>query len=221
MRDILEQISYCIQRGKINLNSPYPADLKGREGAVELTAKAFELGFTAAQVLNEALMPAMKIIGEKFRDNKIFVPDVLISAKAMNGAMTLLKPYFAAGEVKHRGTIVLGTVKGDLHDIGKNIVSMVLEGGGWQIIDIGVDASAEKFIEAIKHNNAKFVGLSALLTTTMLNMEEITSKIKSEVPAAFVIIGGAPVSKDFADKIGADCYAPTPQEALEYLNSFG
>ena len=164
-------------------------------------------------------MIGMQHIGEKFRENKIFVPDVLISAKAMKAAMELLKPYFQSGKVKHKGSIVLGTVTGDLHDIGKNIVSMVIEGGGWKVIDLGVDTSADKFINAINEFQPNAVGLSALLTTTMQNMETITHKIKEVHPEVKVLVGGAPLTNEFANRIGADIYSPDPQGALEYLNS--
>jgi len=218
--DLLRQIALCVERGKLNLQSPFPADMKGQDGAVELTAKALENGLSPSSIMNEALLSGMQVVGEKFRDNRIFVPEVLISAKAMKGAMELLKPYFISGEVKHRGTVVLGTVSGDLHDIGKNIVSMVLQGGGWNVIDLGIDVNAEKFISAVKQNNAQCIGMSALLTTTMQNMEPIASRIHQEIPEVKVIVGGAPLSKSFADQIGADHYSPDPQGALDYLNSY-
>ncbi|MCX6150950.1 MAG: corrinoid protein [Ignavibacteriales bacterium] len=219
MNELLEKISVCVERGKINAQSPYPPDLKGQDGAFELTKKALEIGLPPQSILNDGLMIGMKHIGEKFRENKIFVPDVLISAKAMKAAMELLKPYFQSGEVKHKGSIVLGTVTGDLHDIGKNIVSMVIEGGGWKVIDLGVDAGADKFINAINEFKVNAVGLSALLTTTMQNMETIAHKIKEAHPEVKVLVGGAPLTNEFANKIGADVYSPDPQGALEYLNS--
>lgn len=215
---LLEQIAYCVERGKVNAQSPYPPDMKGEDGAVELTQKALDENIPAQQILNDGMMPGMNRVGIKFRENKIFVPDVLISAKAMNSAMELLKPYFASGEVKHKGTIVMGTVAGDLHDIGKNIVKMVVEGGGWKVIDLGVDSSPDKFVNAVKENDAKAVGLSALLTTTMQNMKKTVEKVKEELPDVKVIIGGAPITEDFANKIGADLYSHDPQGAIEFLN---
>lgn len=217
--DLLARIALCIERGKLNMQSPFPPDLKGQEGAVELTAKALEQGCSASEIMNNALLSGMKIVGEKFRENKIFVPEVLISAKAMKAAMELLKPYFISGEIKHRGTIVVGTVTGDLHDIGKNIVSMVIQGGGWNVIDLGIDVNADKFINALKENNATFVGMSALLTTTMQNMAPIAERIRNEISGVRILVGGAPLSKAFADQIGADNYSPDPQGALDYLNS--
>lgn len=218
MQEILNQISICIEFGKVNKDSKYPSSMIGLDGAVELTKTALQQNIPAEKILNEGMMPGMQRVGVKFRDGKIFLPEVLIAAKAMSGAMELLKPYFQSGEVKHKGKVIVGTVAGDLHDIGKNIVKMVLEGGGWQVIDLGVNVNAEKFVSAAKEYNVKIVGLSALLTTTMQNMAAIISKLKEEVKDIFVIIGGAPVSQSFADSIKADKYFPDPQAMLDYLN---
>lgn len=218
MSEILEQLSLCIEKGRVNKDSNYPPDMKGMPGAVELTQQALSEGTFAQDVLNVGFLPGMKRVGDKFKDGKIFLPEVLISAKAMKGAMELLKPFFQSGEINYKGKVIMGTVAGDLHDIGKNIVKMVLEGGGWQVVDLGINVSAEKFIEAIKTNSAKIVGLSALLTTTMQNMNEIVRRIKSETKDVLIVIGGAPVSKAFADSINADEYFPDPQGMLDYLN---
>jgi len=142
---LLEQIATCVERGKVNAKSPYPSDLKGMDGADELTKRALDEGVPPSDILNNALMIGMQRIGIRFRDKKVFVPDVLIAAKAMNAAMAHLRPSFLSNDVQHKGTIVLGTVLGDLHDIGKTIVSMILEGGGWKVVDLGVDVSPEKF----------------------------------------------------------------------------
>jgi methanogenic corrinoid protein MtbC1 len=216
---LLEQIAICVERGKINARSPYPPDLKGQDGADELTRQALDTGISPSDILNSGLMVGMQRIGVRFRDKKVFVPDVLIAAKAMSAAMVHLKPFFISSEVKHRGTVLLGTVSGDLHDIGKNIVSMIFEGGGWKVIDLGVDVPADTFVAAAKENAVHAVGLSALLTTTMINMEEVVRKMKAELPSVKVLIGGAPVTQEFNDKIGADGYFAEPQGALEYLNS--
>lgn len=218
MSKVLEQISLCIEKGRVNKDSNYPPDMKGMLGAVELTQQALSEGTIAQDVLNIGFLPGMKTVGDKFKNGKIFLPEVLISARAMSSAMELLKPYFQSGEINYKGKVIMGTVSGDLHDIGKNIVKMVLEGGGWQVVDLGINVSAEKFIEAIKTNSAKIVGLSALLTTTMQNMNEIVRQIKSETKDVLIIIGGAPVSKAFADSINADEYFPDPQGMLDYLN---
>jgi corrinoid protein of di/trimethylamine methyltransferase len=218
MDNLLDQLSLCVEFGKINHASKYPPSMVDQDGAVELTNKALDAKIEAVRILNEGMMPGMKRVGVKFRDGKIFLPEVLIAAKVMSASMELLKPFFQSGEIKHKGKVILGTVTGDLHDIGKNIVKMVLEGGGWQVIDLGVNVGVEKFINSVKENSAKIVGLSALLTTTMQNMESITKKIKDEINDVKVIIGGAPVSQAFADTINADKYFHDPQAMLDYLN---
>ncbi len=216
--EMLAQLATCVERGKVNEASPYPPDLKGQEGADELTKKALDSGVAPADILQKALIIGMGKIGEKFSRNEVFVPDVLMAAKAMTAAMTHLKPFMDSGEVQHRGTFVVGTVQGDLHDIGKNLVCMVMEGGGWKVIDLGVDVSAEKFLEAVESNPGACVGLSALLTTTMVNMEKTVSLLREKAPGTKVVVGGAPLTQEFADKIGADAYSPDPQGALNYLN---
>jgi methanogenic corrinoid protein MtbC1 len=219
MNDLLSQLAECIEFGKINLASPYPPQMKGQEGADEITRRALEEGVAPQDILTSGLMPGMEKVGIKFRENKVFVPQVLMSAKAMSTAMLHLKPYFITGAVKQKGTFILGTVSGDLHDIGKNLVSMMLEGNGFKVVDLGTDVGSEKFIAALKENPGATVGLSALLTTTMGNMEKITKDIKAAVPEATVTIGGAPVNNDFCRKIGADHYSPDPQGMVEFLNS--
>jgi 5-methyltetrahydrofolate--homocysteine methyltransferase len=217
MNNILEEIALCIERGKVDKNSPYPPEMKGKPGADELVATALEKGFPPREVLANGLIIGMQRVGEKFRKNEIYLPDVLIAAKAMTIGMEHLRKYFTSGEVTHHGKILLGTVSGDLHDIGKKIVGMFFEGGGWEVIDYGVDVSADKFIQGIKEHIPQAVGLSALLTTTMLNMKDISQRIKSEYPEIKLLVGGAPVTSDWAEKIGADFYSPDPQGALEYL----
>jgi methanogenic corrinoid protein MtbC1 len=143
---------------------------------------------------------------------------MLMSAKAMGAAMIQLKPFFSSGEVKTRGKFVIGTVMGDLHDIGKNLVAMMVEGGGWSVIDLGVDVGSDRFMEALRDNPEAVVGLSALLTTTMENMKKTVTDIKSKSPATRILVGGAPVTSDFCSRIGADFYSPDPQGAVNYLN---
>jgi len=216
--DLVKQIASCIERGKVNAASPYPPDMKGQDGADELTKKALEQGVAPSKILEEGMMVGMGKVGRLFSENKVFVPDLLMSAKAMGSAMVHLKPFFQSGEAKHKGTFVIGTVQGDLHDIGKNLVCMVMEGGGWNVVDLGVDVAPEKFLEAVKANAGAVVGLSALLTTTMVNMEKTVSLVKEAVPGTKVLVGGAPLTQEFADKIGADAYSPDPQGALDYLS---
>ena len=217
MKELLEKLLEAVEFGKVDQKSPFPPQLKGLEGALELTTKALETGIGPQQILENALVPAMDRVGKKFSENKIFVPQMLMSAKAMGVAMVQLKPFFTSGEIKTKGTFIIGTVKGDLHDIGKNLVGMMVEGAGWTVIDLGVDVPSSRYLEALENNPGAIIGLSALLTTTMVNMKEIVSDIKAKVPEAKVFIGGAPVNNDYCKKIGADFYAPDPQGVVEYL----
>jgi 5-methyltetrahydrofolate--homocysteine methyltransferase len=216
--EILAKLSECVEFGKVNKNAPFPPAMKGMDGADELTAQALEMGVDPVDILNNALIGAMDKVGEKFSQKKIFVPQMLISAKAMNAAMEHLKPYFQSGQVKRKGKFIIGTVAGDLHDIGKNLVAMIVEGAGWEVIDLGVDVNAAKFMQAIDTNPEAVVGLSALLTTTMASMKNIVAEIKGKYPDVKLIIGGAPVTENFKNEIGADGYSDDPQGAVAYLN---
>jgi methanogenic corrinoid protein MtbC1 len=218
MNPLILQIAEVIERGKVNQAAPYPPELKGRDGADELGKKALENGLSPSEVL-EGCMMGMKAIGEKFGRNEVFVPQLLMSAKAMSAVMVHLQPYFQSGDVKRKGVFVIGTVAGDLHDIGKKLVTMVIEGNGWEVKDLGVDVSTDKFISAIEENPGCALGLSALLTTTMVNMEETVKVIKQKHPAVPVMIGGAPVTQEFADKIKADGFADDPQKAVGVLET--
>jgi len=218
-KDILERIAVCVEKGKVNLQSLHPPDMKDQEGADELVRLALKEDIPPAEILGKGLVAGMGQVGEKFQRNEIYLPDVLIAARAMTAGMEHLRPYFLSGDIQYRGRIVMGTVAGDLHDIGKKIVAMIFEGGGWEVIDCGVDVSAESFIEAIDRNSPHAVGLSALLTTTMVSMEQITNEIKPAHPGVLVVIGGAPVTVEFAKRIGADMYSSDPQDALELLNA--
>jgi 5-methyltetrahydrofolate--homocysteine methyltransferase len=217
MADLLEQIAICIERGKVNKNSPYPPDMKGQDGADELVKQALDQGIAPDDILGKGLIIGMGRVGQKFSENKVFVPDLLMAAKAMSAGMAHMKPAFESGQAHHKGTFVVGTVQGDLHDIGKNLVAMVVEGGGWKVVDLGVDVSPEKFLAAVKDNPGAAVGLSALLTTTMVNMEKTVRLLKDQVPGTRVIVGGAPLTAEFAKKIGADGYSPDPQGAIAFL----
>lgn len=213
----MKKLAHCVEFGKINLASPYPPDMRGQEGADELTKKALEMGITPNEVLNKGLVIGMGKVGVKFRENKVFVPQVLMSAKAMSFGMAHLKPFFNDGSVVRKGKMIIGTVEGDLHDIGKNLVAMMVEGSGWEVIDLGTDVKSERFVDAVKANPGAVVGLSALLTTTMVNMEKIVKAVKEAVPGTVVAIGGAPVTQNFSDKIGADVYSADPQGIIDYL----
>jgi len=216
-KEKLQKIAVCVERGKIDKKSPHPPDLQGQNGADELTALALEAGILPNEILSQSLIEGMKVVGDRFRNNEIYLPDVLMSARAMNAAMEHLKPFFTSGNVQYKGRIILGTVAGDLHDIGKKIVGMFFEGGGWEVIDCGVDVSAPQFLQSIEEHAPDAVGMSALLTTTMVNMQDIVKGIKDKYPEIKVIVGGAPVTEKFADKIGADFYSPDPQGALDQL----
>ena len=217
MNDILIKLAQCIEFGKINKASPYPPNMKDQDGADELTRKALENGIKPGEILENALIPAMANVGNKFSRNEIYVPQMLMSAKAMHGAMVHIKPYFTSGEAKRKGTFIIGTVSGDLHDIGKNLVSMMIEGGGWEVIDLGVDVGEEKFIGALSKYPDAAIGLSALLTTTMENMKKIVITVKEKSNGTKILVGGAPVTKEYCEKIGADFYSPDPQGAVNYL----
>jgi methanogenic corrinoid protein MtbC1 len=217
MNEILENIAKCVEFGKINKASTYPPAMKDLEGADELTKKALDAGIKADEILENALIPAMAAVGNKFSRKEIYVPQMLMSAKAMNSAMVHLKPFFISGETKRKGKFIIGTVSGDLHDIGKNLVAMMIEGGGWEVIDLGVDAGSEKFLKALDENPDAIVGLSALLTTTMENMKKIVAAIKEKHADSKVMVGGAPVTHEYCKKIGADFYSPDPQGAVNYL----
>ncbi len=216
---VLEKLFECVEFGKINLAANFPPQMKGLPGADEYTKEALDKGISPNDIMNEALIPAMNKVGQKFTENKIFVPQMLLSAKAMNASMEHLKPFFKSGEVKRKGTFILGTVFGDLHDIGKNLVGMMVEGAGWEVIDLGIDVKTEKFVDTLQQHPNAIVGLSALLTTTMVNMEPIIKAIKETSPETKVIVGGAPLSQEFATSIGADGYGKDPQGSINWLES--
>lgn len=219
MNDILEKLAKCVESGKINRGSPYPPGMKGQDGADELAQLALSQGIKPGQILEDALVPAMAAVGDRFSRKEIYVPQMLMAAKAMNSAMAHLKPFFQSGETKRKGKFIIGTVAGDLHDIGKNLVSMMIEGGGWEVIDLGSDVGTEKFMEAFKSNPGAVLGLSALLTTTMENMKKTVGAIKEKYPEVKILVGGAPVTMDYCKKIGADFYSPDPQGAVNYLKT--
>jgi len=212
-------LSDRIEFGKVDLGSVYPPQYKGQAGADEMTAQALTEGLSPEDILHKSLIKGMERVGIKFRESRIFLPEVLMAAKAMKAAMTHLKPHFQSGKIKKRGTFVVGTVTGDLHDIGKNLVAMIVEGSGWHVVDLGVDVSYDSYVEAIRENPGCCVGLSALLTTTMKNMEEIIGEIKQTFPQTRILVGGAPLNDSFRISSGADFYAPDPQGAVDYLNS--
>ena len=189
------------------------------EKAAELTRKALEAGIEPGKILNEALVPAMEIVGKEYEEGKRYVPEMLISAEAMKAAMAVLRPKLVKSGVKLKGKVIIGTVEGDLHDIGKNLVAMMLEGAGFEVIDLGVDVTAERFIQAVKEHKPDVLGMSALLTTTMIHMPEVIAALKAAGlrEQVKVIVGGAPITREYAEKIGADGYAPNAASAVELV----
>ncbi|HFE53209.1 MAG TPA: cobalamin-binding protein [Bacteroidetes bacterium] len=186
--------------------------------AEELTRKALEEeGLEPGVVLNQGLIAGMNVVGEKFKNNEYYVPEVLIAARAMKAGLKVLRPKLAETGVKPVAKLVIGTVKGDLHDIGKNLVSMMMEGAGFEVVDLGVDAGPDKFVQAVESDAPHLIGMSALLTTTMLNMKSVIEELekKGVRDRVKVIIGGAPVTESYAQEIGADGYAPDAATAVE------
>ena len=218
MDEILQKLGRCVEVGKIDKASPYPPDMKGQDGADELAKYALDNGIKPDEILENALIPAMAAVGNRFSRKEIYVPQMLMAAKAMNSAMKHLKPFFQSGETRRKGKFIIGTVAGDLHDIGKNLVAMMIEGGGWEVIDLGVDVGSDKFLRAIDENPGAVIGLSALLTTTMENMKKTVSVIREKYASSRILVGGAPVTMDYCKKIGADFYSPDPQGAVNYLS---
>jgi 5-methyltetrahydrofolate--homocysteine methyltransferase len=182
------------------------------EAAASLVRQALNEGIASFEILNRGLVSGMTVVSEKFKNNEMFIPEVLVSARAMKAGMEILRPLLAEAEIEPRGKVVIGTIQGDLHDIGKNIVAMLLEGAGFEVVDLGADVPVEKFINSAREEKADIVGMSALLTTTMINMKAV---IKGLQGPAKVMIGGAPVTQDFADQIGANGYAPNASEAID------
>ena len=201
--DVLQQISQSLQRGE---------DKK----VAELTRQAIDEGVAAGRILNEGLLAGMDVVSARFGANEIFLPEVLLAARAMNAGMDLIKPLLVAGEVRSLGKVVIGTVKGDLHDIGKNLVGVMLKGAGYEVIDLGANVAPERFVEAAEADGAQVIGLSALLTTTMAGMKDVVDLVRSKglEGRVKVIVGGAPLSQAFAEEIGADGYGYDASNAV-------
>jgi 5-methyltetrahydrofolate--homocysteine methyltransferase len=180
-----------------------------------ITSQALREGLGPEDILQKGLIAGMNVIGAAFKKNEVYVPEVLIAARAMKMAMEILEPKLVAAGVKPIGTVVIGTVKGDMHDIGKNLVSMMLKGAGFNVVDMGTDIAPEVFVAGAKEHSAKLVGLSALLTTTMPMMEKTVAAFKAAGVKAKIMIGGAPVTQEYADKIGAAGYAADAATAVD------
>ena len=181
----------------------------------EYTEGAVNEGLAVSTILNDGLIGGMNIIGGRFKNGDVYVPEVLLSARAMHTGLAVIKPLIASAGIKEKGTVAIGTVKGDLHDIGKNLVIMMLEGAGYKVIDLGVDVPTEKFVQAIDEHHPQIIGISALLTTTMTQMKETVEKLKALGGKAKVIVGGAPITPKFAGEIGADGYAADAASAVD------
>lgn len=189
--------------------------IKGKAPEVKsLVEAAMSEGVPPGDILDNGLIAGMNVVGDKFKKNEFYVPEVLIAARAMNQAMEILEPALKKAGVKAIGTVAIGTVKGDLHDIGKNLVSMMLKGAGFEVMDLGIDVTPEKFVQAVK-DGAKIIALSALLTTTMPQMKMIIDALKDAGTEIPVMIGGAPITKSYADEIGAAGYAPDAATAVD------
>jgi 5-methyltetrahydrofolate--homocysteine methyltransferase len=203
----LTRIAEALKAGKVNDVKMY-------------TEQAINNGLEPKVIINDGLMAGMNVVGENFKNGDMFVPEVLIASKAMNAGMELLKPLLKEGDVTTKGTCVFATVKGDLHDIGKKLVCMMMESSGYEVVDLGVDASPEKIIEAVREHNVDVVGMSAMLTTTMLSMKKTVEGLKENglFDNVKVMIGGAPVTVKYAEEIGAH-YSPDSTAAVELANS--
>ncbi len=207
----------------VDLNNVSEALQRGdAEKVAELVKQALEENLLPKDILENGLIKGMDIIGEKFKKNEVYVPEVLVSARAMHAGMSILRPKLTETGVKNIGTVVIGTVKGDLHDIGKNLVKMMLEGAGFEVIDLGIDASPDKFVEAVKEHKPNIIAMSALLTTTMVNIPEVikaleTAGLRDKVK---IMIGGAPITQNYADQIGADGCSPDAASAVDKAKTF-
>ena len=204
MSNILEELTQRVIEGKLEM-------------VKELTRQAIANGLEPEEIINQGLIMGMNVVGVRFKAGDMYVPEVLMCARAMSGGMELVKPLLMGKELPSAGKVLIGTVKGDLHDIGKNLVAMLLESVGFTVINLGTDISTEQFIQAIKEHNPDILGLSALLTTTMLGMKDVIDQLVEEGmrDKIKVIIGGAPISQEFSDEIGADGFAPDGASATE------
>lgn len=204
--DVLKQMAASLEKGDA-------------AGVKSLTEKALGDNITPGDILNKGLVAGMDVVGERFKNNEIFIPEVLIAARAMKAGMEIIKPMLAESNVESRGKVLIGTVKGDLHDIGKNIVSMMLEGAGFDVVNLGTDMTIERISEAMEKDKPNVLGMSALLTTTMVYMKEVIEALQKAGTRdqVKVVIGGAPITQAYADEIGADGYAPDAGTAVDLV----
>jgi len=204
----------------VDLKALADAVIRGDQGAaVEMTRAALEEGIAAKNVMDGGLVAGMDVVGERFKKNEIYIPEVLIAARAMKMAMGVLEPELTRTGVQPIGKFLIGTVQGDLHDIGKNLVAMLLKGAGFEVVDLGVDVSPDKFVEQAKATGVQLIGISTLLTTTMPGMEKTMKALSDEKISVKVMVGGAPVTQDYANKIGAHGYAADAASAVDLAKS--
>ncbi|MDZ7820623.1 MAG: corrinoid protein [Candidatus Marinimicrobia bacterium] len=211
---LLEKIKECVIQGHIDADSKFPKAMQGKAGVRELTQKAIDEKTDVEEILSKALIPAMTIVGKRYENNEIFVPEMLFSARAMKSGLELIRPFLLKGSDLILGKVIIGTVQGDMHDIGKNLVCMMLEGAGFEIEDLGINVPAQKFLDAAKHDPDALIGMSALLTVTMKNMKNVIELLRDNDLKNKVFIGGAPVTPGFAEEVRAEGYAKNANQAV-------
>ena len=211
---LIDKIKESVIAGHPDMNSKYPPDLAGQQGVMEYVNQALQEKVPVSQILNAGLIAAMEDVGEKFSSGEYFVPEMLMSAKAMKTGMALIEPLLKSEGTEKIGTVILGTVMGDMHDIGKNLVALFLEGNGFQVIDLGINTPIDKFVTAAKEHPKAIIGMSALLTTTMENMRTTIDGLRANDQNHKVIIGGAATSQQFAEEIGAEGYSRDAAQAV-------
>jgi 5-methyltetrahydrofolate--homocysteine methyltransferase len=221
-KEILERIAFNVIQGRVEAEDEgFDEGLDGQPAVTELVEEALTRGIDSKSVVLDGLTKAMEVVGEKFEGEEYLIPDMLASAECVGAAMDMLSPHLVQAGVESKGRFVIATVAGDLHDIGKNIVAIMLKGAGYEVVDLGADVPTEAITEAVKEHQAPFLGLSALLTTTMRIMEEVVGRLEEEGlrDKVKVLIGGAPTSQEFADKIGADVYCKDAFQAIDALKA--
>lgn len=216
---LISEIRDNVVAGRMDIKSPYPPDLAGTPGVRDLVQKALDGGLPVGEILKDGLIAGMEVIGNKFSAGDCFVPEMLISARSMKAGLELLEPHLVGQNIEKLGTIIMGTVQGDMHDIGKNLVGMMLEGGGFEVIDIGIDAPPQKFVEVAQEHPKAVIGLSALLTTTMGTMKTTIDTLRAAGCNNKVIIGGAATSQQFADEISADGFSIDAAKAVPLVKN--
>jgi 5-methyltetrahydrofolate--homocysteine methyltransferase len=221
--DVITRLKENVIEGRITQEDEgVYGDLAGTPGVVELTQQAIDSNISLETIINKGLSAGMEVVGDKFSKKEYFIPDMLASAEAVGAAMDIIKPLLEASNVKTKGKFVIATVKGDLHDIGKNIVSILVKGAGFDVIDMGIDVPSERIVELVKEEKPEYLGLSALLTTTMLEMDTVIraleeNNLRKDIK---VIVGGAAVSDEYAKEIGADAYCVDAIQAIKTLDNF-